>query len=66
MQRQRAYLNHAAALHQAEHQDPGYYEFSEPLVEFPDQGWEQLDAAEYPDQALFCPDEQEYSVSQHG
>ena len=30
-----------------------------PLVEFPDQGWNEVDAAEYPDQALLCPDDQE-------
>ena len=57
---QQALLNQAAALHQADQHEPGYYEYPGPLVEFPGQGWEQDDAAEYPDQALLCPDEQEY------
>ena len=57
---QPAYLTQAVAAPQAEHHEPGYYEFPGPLVQVPGV-WEQLDAAEYPDQALFCPDEQEYS-----
>ena len=60
-QQQPAYLNQGAALNPTQPHDPSYYQFSEPLVEFPDQVWEQYDAAEYPDQALFFPDEQEYS-----
>ena len=58
---QPAFLNQAAALPQADHQEPGYYEYPGSLVEFPDQEWIQDDAAEYPDQALLCPDDQEYT-----
>ena len=35
--------------------EPGYFE-SQSTVEFPDQLWGTYDEAEYPDQALLCPD----------
>ena len=60
-QMQPAFLNQAAAPPQAEQQEPGYYEYPGPLVEFPDQEYPETDAAEYPDQALLCPDDQEYT-----
>ena len=59
-QMQHAFLNQAAAI-QAELHEPGYYEYPGPLVEFPEQEYPETDAAEYPDQALLCPDDQEYT-----
>ena len=58
------YLNQSTQVHRVEPEirnpDPGYYEYSESPIEDPDQEWGYYDDAEYPDQALLCPDYPEY------
>ena len=57
------YLNHPALVHSNNpdntNPDSGYFE-SQPIVEFPDDHWDSYDEAEYPDQALLCPDYSTY------
>ena len=55
-----AYFNYPALLYNpdCDNPDPVYFE-SPPIIEFPDDEWGTHDEAEYPDQALLCPDNPE-------
>ena len=55
------YLNQPALEYDPDdnNPDPGYFE-SHPIIEFPESECGDYDEAEYPDQALLCPDDGSY------
>ena len=55
------YFNHPALEYDPDDNDPdpGYFE-SQPIIEFPESEYGDHDEAEYPDQALLCPDYSTY------
>ena len=60
------YFNHPALMYNPDNAnpDPGYFE-SQPIIEFPEDQWDEYDEAEYPDQALLCPDDSIYPDAQY-